>query len=97
MRSGHVGTIMAASPTHPIFPQYRYLNEGCFGPLLSISVGTSALPCSFGRPCSLFRLRLSYRMYMPKEKASTPVKPPKAADVASAGMYLGASLAWWEY
>ena len=70
-----------------------YRNAGSFGPLPNNSVGTSLLPCPFGSPCALFRDAFSYRIYNPNAPATTAVKPPNAAEVARAGMYLGSSLA----
>lgn len=93
------GLPASVHPSHntpnPIpLPYKNHLNSGAPGPSLNLSVATAPTPPTVLRTPSLASLLLlSHAIHRPSSTVATRPTPPKAAVVASAGMYLGASCA----
>ena len=90
---GFVTTPTGLPASTPIPNPYKnHLNSGAPGPSLNLSVATAPTPPTVLRTPSLESLfLLSHAIHRPSSTVQTSPTPPKAAVVASAGMYLGAS------
>lgn len=90
---GSVSTPTGLPASAPIpIPYKNHLNSGAPGPSLNLSVATAPTPpVVLWTPSFLSLLLLSHAIHSPSTTVQTSPTPPKAAVVASAGMYLGAS------